>query len=50
MKSSTGTEMMRVTETVKSIIMILAFEKWLLEVVMILNLTDAALAAEMIQS
>ena len=47
-KSSTGTEMAEVTEIVKATIMILAFEKWLLEVVTVLGLTGAALAAAMI--
>ena len=47
-KSSVKTEMMKVTEIVKATVMILTSEKWLLKVMMILNLTDAALAAAII--
>ena len=38
-----------VIEIVEVIMMILALEEWLLEVVMILSLTGTALAAAMIQ-
>ena len=44
-KSSMKTEMMRVTEIVKTTVMILTSEKWLLKTVIILSLTDAALTA-----
>ena len=47
-KSSMKTEMIRVTEIVKVIIMILTSEKWLLEVMTVLNLTGTALATAMI--
>ena len=48
MKSSTGTETVKVTEIVEVTVMVLTPEKWLLEVVTVLNLTGAALAAAMI--
>ena len=49
MKSSAETEMVEMTEIVEVTVMILAFKKWLLKAVMILNLTDTALAAATIQ-
>ena len=39
------TEMMKVIEIVEATVIILASEKWLLEAVIILNLTGTALAA-----
>ena len=45
MKSSTGTETAEVTEIVEITMMVLTPEKWLLEVIIILSLIDAALAA-----
>ena len=47
-KSSVRTEMMKVIEIVKTTVMILTSKKWLFEVVTILSLTGAALAAAMI--
>ena len=48
-KSPAETEMMRVTEIVEAMMMVLASEKWLFEVVMILDLTGAALAVATVQ-
>ena len=50
MKSSAGTEMAEVTGIVEAMMMVLVSEKWLLEVVVILNLVGAALTAAIIQS
>ena len=47
-KSSAEIEMVRVTEIVEITVMVLASEKWLLEMVIILSLADTALAAAMI--
>ena len=41
-------KIMRVTEIVEVIMMILTFEKWLLEMVTVLSLIDTALAAAII--
>ena len=49
-KLSVRTETVKVTKIIKVIIMILISEEWLLEMVMILNLTDAALATAIIQN
>ena len=48
-KSSAETETVKVIEIVKATVMILTFEKWLLETVTVLGLIDAALTAAMIQ-
>ena len=45
MKSSAGTEMMRVTGIVEATVMVLTPEKWLLKAVAVLSLTGATLAA-----
>ena len=50
MKSPAGTEMAEVTEIVEVTVMVLASEKWLLEVVAVLSLTDTALTAATVQS
>ena len=50
MKLSAKTEIVKMTEIVEVTVMILAFKKWLFEMMMILSLTGAALAAAMIQS
>ena len=50
MKSSTETETAEVTGIVKIIVMILTSEKWLFEMMMILSLTNAALAAATVQN
>ena len=47
-KSSAETEMVKVIEIVEITVMILASEKWLLKVMTVLNLTDAALTAAII--
>ena len=47
-KSSVGTETIKVTEIVEITVMILTLKKWLLKVMMILNLTDAVLTAAII--
>ena len=44
MKSSAETETAEVTEIIKATVMILISEKWLFEVMIVLSLTDAALA------
>ena len=44
-KSSTETETAEVTEIVETTMMILAFKKWLLKAVAVLNLIGAALTA-----
>ena len=44
-KSSAETETVKVTEIVEATVMVLASEKWLLEVMTVLNLIDAVLAA-----
>ena len=49
-KSSAETETVKVTEIVEANVIILIFKKWLLEVVMILSLTDAALTAATVQN
>ena len=49
MRSSAGTETAEMTGIVEATVMILTSKKWLLEVVVILSLADAALAAAMIQ-
>ena len=48
-KSSVRTETAEVTEIVETIMMVLASEKWLLEVVTVLSLAGTALAAATIQ-
>ena len=47
-RSSAETETVKVTGIVETTVMILASEKWLLEVMIILSLIDTALAAAMI--
>ena len=47
-KSLVRTEIAEMTEIVETIMMILASEKWLLEMITILSLINAALAAAMI--
>ena len=49
MRSSAKTEMTEMIKIVEVIMMILASEKWLLKIVIILNLIGAALAAATIQ-
>ena len=44
-KSSAETETAEVTEIIEIIMMVLASEEWLLEVVTVLSLIDTALAA-----
>ena len=48
MRLSVRTEMTEVTEIVKVIMMVLASEKWLLEMMTVLGLAGTALAAVMI--
>ena len=48
MRSSVGTEMAEVTGIVEATVMVLASEKWLLEVVAVLGLAGTALAAAMV--
>ena len=48
-KSLVRTEMMKMTEIVETTVMILTSEKWLFEVVTILNLINAVLAATTVQ-
>ena len=45
MKSLIETEIVRVTEVVETIMVVLTPEKWLFEVVTVLNLIDTTLAA-----
>ena len=47
-KSLTKTETAKVIKIVKAIVIILAFKKWLLKIVTILNLTGTVLAAAII--
>ena len=49
-KSLIKTETVRVTEIVEVMMMILTSEEWLLEMVMILSLTGAALTAATVQN
>ena len=49
MKSPAGTEMVGVTGIVEATVMVLALKEWLLEVVTVLDLAGAALAAAMVQ-
>ena len=50
MKSLAEIKTAGMTEIIKVIMMVLAFEKWLLEAVTVLNLTDTALAAVIVQN
>ena len=49
-KSSVKTKTVKVTEIVKVTVMILTSEKWLFKIITVLNLTNAALTAAMIQN
>ena len=49
-ESSAGIETTEMTEIVEVTVIILAFKKWLLKAVTVLNLTSAALAAAIIQN
>ena len=49
MRLSVRTETAEMTGIIKATMMVLALKKWLLEMVTVLSLTDAALTAAMIQ-
>ena len=49
MRSSAGTETAEITEIVETTVIILVFKKWLFKAVTVLDLTDTALTAAMIQ-
>ena len=49
-KSSVKTETAEMTEIVKATVMILIFKKWLFNTVTVLDLTDTALAAAIVQN
>ena len=48
-RSSVGTETVKMTEIIEATVMVLALKKWLLKMMTVLSLADTALAAAMIQ-